>query len=61
MVNICELLTPALACGASVNVVNWDKPKMLTGLRVEDGGKSQCLPVIGGIGVEPVVKVRETR
>ena len=33
----------------------------LMGLRVEDGGKSQCLPVMGGIGVEPVVKVRETR
>ena len=23
------------------------------GLRVEDGGKSECLPVIGRIGVEP--------
>ena len=33
----------------------------LMGLRVEDGGESQCLPVIGGIGVEPVSKVRETR
>jgi hypothetical protein len=25
----------------------------LTGLWVEDGGKSECLPVIGRIGVEP--------
>ena len=33
----------------------------LIGLRVEDGGESKSLAVIGGIGVEPVVKVRETR
>jgi hypothetical protein len=31
------------------------------GLWVWDGGKSESLPVMGGIGVEPVVEVRETR
>ena len=29
MANICEPLTPALACGASVNVVRTNKPKVL--------------------------------
>ena len=33
----------------------------LMGLRVWDGGGSECLPVMGGIGVEPVVKGRELR
>lgn len=31
------------------------------GLRVGDGGKSEGLPVMGRIGVEPKVKVREPR
>jgi hypothetical protein len=31
----------------------------LMGLRVWDGGRSECLPVMGGIGVEPVSKGRE--
>ena len=33
----------------------------LMGLWVWDGGESECPPVIGGIGVEPKVEVRETR
>ena len=33
----------------------------LKGLWVWDGGKSECLPVMGRIGVEPVVEDREPR
>jgi hypothetical protein len=38
-----------------VGTATWESEPQgeLMGLRVEDGGRSECLPVMGRIGVEP--------
>ena len=49
--------------GKPAGLPEWESEPQgtLMGLRVWDGGKSECLPVIGRIGVEPVAEVREPR